>query len=498
MGKEREWVTMKENYTLNISENEWTLAEGFIRELIENKKETPPFKLSRKDLQEKYPELAAEFHHSFIVVSDTDPANKNGFKIAAMARGKSYTRNDEQIEEGILGSGASGVVKMVQWRNGSRDAVKIEPGDEKTSLEIMKEIGTLKAAFLRVRGKMTPWIGKNKIQNKQYILQKLEKGLNMSRYLTSMELGLTSTEQYVIPIEAARAIQGLHDRDILHCDIKPANFMINVQKKVTVVVPIDFDISKKLKPGENKVVTNSSAGTKFYMAPEVRKRETYSKSSDIYSLGKMFQKDLNLDEEEPALKELVERMVSDDPGKRPKISEVVSTLIDPKNYKDYEKLYAYLEEYRHENFLKNKASRFPFLSAKTNNDASLKVVADLNNILNFYRGKNPDNQETKEKESEMVVNTILIILKENQMRSQKTNLELVEPSLFNLNTIQKLPLALREKVLEKLDIKGEDEKNFLRNTSLSNRKLLAVALSKYNLPLLEARGEVKERREEPK
>jgi len=59
-------------------------------------------------------------------------------------------------------------------------------------------------------------------------------------------------------LEASKAIKKLHDNNIIHGDIKPENFMINVVNEQIFVDTIDFGISKRLKPGQT--VIHSTGG----------------------------------------------------------------------------------------------------------------------------------------------------------------------------------------------------------------------------------------------
>ncbi|KAI2630488.1 mitogen-activated protein kinase [Xylaria nigripes] len=80
----------------------------------------------------------------------------------------------------------------------------------------------------------------------------------------------------------------LHNRDIIHRDIKGANILVD--NKGTIKIS-DFGISKKIEasnilsgPNNNRN-RPSLQGSVFWMAPEVVKQTSYTRKADIWSLG---------------------------------------------------------------------------------------------------------------------------------------------------------------------------------------------------------------------
>ena len=76
------------------------------------------------------------------------------------------------------------------------------------------------------------------------------------------------------------ALQYAHSKSIVHCDIKPANIMIN--RNGTVLVS-DFGIARMTEG--STTVTMAGAGTPAYMAPEQIMGADPSPLTDIYALG---------------------------------------------------------------------------------------------------------------------------------------------------------------------------------------------------------------------
>lgn len=72
-----------------------------------------------------------------------------------------------------------------------------------------------------------------------------------------------------------RALVYVHQRGILHCDIKPSNVLV-VQGEVKL---LDFGIASRIKSDANL------AGTLYYMAPELLLRQPASVRSELYAVG---------------------------------------------------------------------------------------------------------------------------------------------------------------------------------------------------------------------
>mmetsp|Transcript_20749 Transcript_20749/g.52546 ORF Transcript_20749/g.52546 Transcript_20749/m.52546 type:complete len:624 (+) Transcript_20749:194-2065(+) len=70
----------------------------------------------------------------------------------------------------------------------------------------------------------------------------------------------------------------LHSNDIVHCDIKPENILLNSEGTVKLA---DLGLSRKLKNG----VASGIRGSKYWMAPEMIKGQEYNCSLDIWSFG---------------------------------------------------------------------------------------------------------------------------------------------------------------------------------------------------------------------
>jgi serine/threonine protein kinase len=79
-------------------------------------------------------------------------------------------------------------------------------------------------------------------------------------------------------IQAARGVQALHERSLVHFDLKPANIFL----KGDIARVGDYGLSKLITESRNSL--SFGRGTPYYMAPEMLQRRGDHRS-DIYSLG---------------------------------------------------------------------------------------------------------------------------------------------------------------------------------------------------------------------
>ena len=89
---------------------------------------------------------------------------------------------------------------------------------------------------------------------------------------------MSNTIQTAIGI--CKGLQALHQADVLHGDLKPANIILHKDSSDPVIT--DFGTSLWLASPNNPVW---KGGTPGYIAPEILRGENSSKSADLFSLG---------------------------------------------------------------------------------------------------------------------------------------------------------------------------------------------------------------------
>ncbi len=84
--------------------------------------------------------------------------------------------------------------------------------------------------------------------------------------------------------QCAMGLGYIHDQGLIHCDIKPDNYLINEAGNIKL---IDFAIAELKKGFFGRLLSGkkSIAGTRSYMSPEQIRGESLDNRADIYSFG---------------------------------------------------------------------------------------------------------------------------------------------------------------------------------------------------------------------
>lgn len=105
-------------------------------------------------------------------------------------------------------------------------------------------------------------------------------GGDLQKYLKSQKKYLPEDQILEWFTQICLAIKHVHDRKILHRDLKSQNIFLTKTKWVKLG---DFGIAKVLQ--HTQAVAKTVVGTPYYLSPEIIKNNPYSFASDIWSLG---------------------------------------------------------------------------------------------------------------------------------------------------------------------------------------------------------------------
>jgi len=81
-------------------------------------------------------------------------------------------------------------------------------------------------------------------------------------------------------VALARGLRYLHEKNIIHCDIKPDNIGFD---RNGILKIFDFGLAMKSKTDDAKI--RGAAGTPDFMAPEVHAKQPYGKKVDVFAFG---------------------------------------------------------------------------------------------------------------------------------------------------------------------------------------------------------------------
>ena len=178
----------------------------------------------------------------------------------------------DKLSEGSFGF----VYKGIHERTNEFVAIKVEPRNSETNS--LKHEAKIYQFLTGIRGiPSLKWFGFDK--NCTYlVLPFFEESLKKRKE----RLEKFSLQDVCVLINSTLLVlRELHKNNMVHCDIKPDNLMIN-NNDLKMVYLIDFGFTRRHSP-ENKK-TNSSVGTPDYMSRRVHEKYQPSYVDDIESL----------------------------------------------------------------------------------------------------------------------------------------------------------------------------------------------------------------------
>ncbi|KAK1302221.1 Mitogen-activated protein kinase kinase kinase 1 [Acorus calamus] len=210
---------------------------------------------------------------------DTSSTNTEGvFNISPMGRLKRDIRN--WMKGTLLGSGSFGTVYEGINGDGFFFAVKevslLDQGNNaKQSIDQLEQEIALLSQFEHEN--IVQYLGTEKEEAKLYIFLELVSQGSLARNYQKYHLRDTQVSAYTRQI--LNGLKYLHDRKVVHRDIKCANILVDANGSVKLA---DFGLAKQETTVNG---LKSCKGSVYWMAPEVVKSKPYGTAADIWSLG---------------------------------------------------------------------------------------------------------------------------------------------------------------------------------------------------------------------
>ncbi|KAI8899271.1 kinase-like domain-containing protein [Globomyces pollinis-pini] len=178
-----------------------------------------------------------------------------------------------------IGQGASGSVYIAR-NNQTNERVAIKQMD--LSAQPRKEL--LVNEIIVMKDSQHPNIVNYRdsflVRNDLWVVMELMEGGPLTDIIDNNTM--TEPQIATVCLETLKGLQQLHQRRIIHRDIKSDNILLNNRGNVKLT---DFGFCAKLSPEKSKRAT--MVGTPYWMAPEVVKQKEYGAKIDIWSLGIM-------------------------------------------------------------------------------------------------------------------------------------------------------------------------------------------------------------------
>ena len=296
------------------------------------------------------------------------------------------------------------------------------------------------------------------------IIMEYAKEGNLYHLIKKEKNGFSEQKSYEFFIQIINAVYYLHSNNIIHRDIKPENILIGDDNNLKLC---DFGWAKELTL-ENR---STFCGTMEYMAPEIVGSENYDYSVDIWSLGILLYEllfghspfnadsnkniifnikkhELNYDNENKKIsnscKDLIERLLNENPQKRLRIKDILE--------------HPFIKKYSKKALLYTKKSSTIINEDKINNQLS-KNLNDINNN-NIH------------------------INKRDELNNMKVNSRLKRSNTININGNNDSKFGLKyfsSKEMLFNDIKEIEEQKAIKNNHKSNKQLALLAKFRYSL-----------------
>ena len=123
-------------------------------------------------------------------------------------------------------------------------------------------------------------------EDNYYISYVMEYGnMDLFDFISKCPLGkIPDTVAIDLLIQILNSISYLHDNSIIHCDIKPENFIVIFDKNNKPIIKL-LDFGNAIYKNKYKINSQNFRGTQFYKAPEILENSIFNEKVDEWAVG---------------------------------------------------------------------------------------------------------------------------------------------------------------------------------------------------------------------
>jgi serine/threonine-protein kinase len=190
--------------------------------------------------------------------------------------------NQYRVDEFIASGGMGAVYRVTDLKRNCPLAMKVLHADLADDPTVFKRFRREAQALQKLRHpNVVPFYGLFQEKGQTFLLEEFIEGNSLQAILRERNgLPLPVDEVMVYMKGLCAALHYAHTNNIVHCDVKPGNVMVDRQGKIFLT---DFGIARFV--GTTTTTTLGIAGTPAYMAPEQIVGRGISPVTDIYALG---------------------------------------------------------------------------------------------------------------------------------------------------------------------------------------------------------------------
>lgn len=184
------------------------------------------------------------------------------------------------VLEGVLGQGAMGTVYRARADDGAPVALKVASADlagDETFRRRFEREGRIAASLAHPH--IVDVVEVGEADGRPFLASRLVEGRTLAERVA--EGALPELDVVRLVAEIASALDVLHERGLVHRDVKPANVILDGDGRALLA---DFGLARS---ADDTVLTQPGrvSGTVDYLAPELIRGALASPASDVYGLG---------------------------------------------------------------------------------------------------------------------------------------------------------------------------------------------------------------------